>query len=110
MQHFVQLLGLPFLACAVMTAILGYLGIHVLKREIVFVDIAMAQVVAEEKRQKRRSRSAPFEENDRVEIVGGLFAGQKGVVTGYDQAGKIKVKVGNLTLPVNPGALKRLST
>jgi zinc/manganese transport system permease protein len=44
--HFVELLGLPFLACTVMTAILGYLGIHVLSREIVFVDIALAQIVA----------------------------------------------------------------
>ncbi len=46
MLHFVELLGLPFLACVAMTAILGYLGIHVLSREIVFVDIALAQIVA----------------------------------------------------------------
>ena len=39
-------LGIPFLACVAMTAILGYLGLHVLRREIVFVDIALAQVVA----------------------------------------------------------------
>ncbi len=44
--HFVELLGLPFLACVVMTAILGFLGMHVLSREIVFVDIALAQIVA----------------------------------------------------------------
>ncbi len=42
----VEMLGLPFLLCAAMTAILGYLGLHVLRREIVFVDIAMAQIVA----------------------------------------------------------------
>jgi zinc/manganese transport system permease protein len=46
MLHFIELLGLPFLACVAMTAILGYLGIHVLSREIVFVDIALAQIVA----------------------------------------------------------------
>jgi zinc/manganese transport system permease protein len=46
MLHFVEVLGLPFLACVAMTAILGYLGIHVLSREIVFVDIALAQIVA----------------------------------------------------------------
>jgi zinc/manganese transport system permease protein len=46
MLHFVDLLGLPFLVCVAMTAILGYLGIHVLSREIVFVDIAVAQIVA----------------------------------------------------------------
>jgi zinc/manganese transport system permease protein len=46
MLHFVDLLGLPFLVCVAMTAILGYLGIHVLSREIVFVDIALAQIVA----------------------------------------------------------------
>ena len=42
----VELLGVPFLACVAMTAILGYLGLHVLRREIVFVDIALAQIVA----------------------------------------------------------------
>ncbi|MCG6922595.1 MAG: metal ABC transporter permease [Acidobacteria bacterium] len=46
MLHFVELLGLPFLVCVAMTAVLGYLGIHVLSREIVFVDIALAQIVA----------------------------------------------------------------
>ena len=46
MLHFVDLLGLPLLACVAMTLILGYLGIHVLSREIVFVDIALAQIVA----------------------------------------------------------------
>ncbi|MCK4774358.1 MAG: metal ABC transporter permease, partial [Candidatus Krumholzibacteria bacterium] len=38
--------GLPFLACLVMLAILGYIGIHVLKREIIFIDIALAQIAA----------------------------------------------------------------
>jgi len=42
----VHVLGVPFVACVAMTAILGYLGLHVLKREIVFVDIALAQIVA----------------------------------------------------------------
>jgi zinc/manganese transport system permease protein len=46
MLHFVDLLGLPFLVCVAMTAVLGYLGLHVLSREIVFVDIALAQIVA----------------------------------------------------------------
>ena len=38
--------GLPFLACLVMLGILGYIGIHVLKREIIFIDIALAQIAA----------------------------------------------------------------
>jgi zinc/manganese transport system permease protein len=46
MFNFIELLGLPFLACVAMTGILGYLGLHVLSREIVFVDIALAQIVA----------------------------------------------------------------
>jgi zinc/manganese transport system permease protein len=46
MLDFIELLGVPFLACVAMTAILGYLGLHVLSREIVFVDIALAQIVA----------------------------------------------------------------
>ena len=44
MEHFVLLLGLPLLACVIIAGVLGYLGIHVLKREIIFVDIALAQM------------------------------------------------------------------
>jgi zinc/manganese transport system permease protein len=40
------MLGLPFLACMMMGAILGYSGIHVLKREVIFIDIALAQIAA----------------------------------------------------------------
>jgi len=42
----IQILGLPFLACVLMSTILGYLGIHVLKREVIFIDIALAQIAA----------------------------------------------------------------
>jgi len=44
--NLVYILGLPFLLCLELTAILGYLGIHVLKREVIFVDIALAQIAA----------------------------------------------------------------
>jgi zinc/manganese transport system permease protein len=36
----------PFLMCLVLTGIHAYLGVHVLAREVVFVDIAMAQIAA----------------------------------------------------------------
>ncbi|MGV7234849.1 MAG: metal ABC transporter permease [Nitrosomonadaceae bacterium] len=46
MLQIIQILGLPFLACTLMSSILGYLGTHVLKREVIFVDIALAQIAA----------------------------------------------------------------
>lgn len=46
MSQLIQIIGLPFLACIMMGSILGYMGIHVLKREVIFVDIALAQVAA----------------------------------------------------------------
>jgi len=46
MLQLIQIVGLPFLVCLMMSSILGYLGIHVLKREVIFVDIALAQVAA----------------------------------------------------------------
>ena len=46
MLPIIQILGLPFLACILMSSILGYLGIHVLKREVIFIDIALAQIAA----------------------------------------------------------------
>jgi len=40
------LLWAPFLMCLVLTGIHAYLGIHVIAREVVFVDIALAQIAA----------------------------------------------------------------
>jgi len=39
-------LWLPFLACLVLTGIHVYLGLHVLARGVIFVDLALAQVAA----------------------------------------------------------------
>jgi zinc/manganese transport system permease protein len=36
----------PFTTCVLMVLMFGYLGIHVLKREIIFIDIALAQIAA----------------------------------------------------------------
>jgi zinc/manganese transport system permease protein len=37
---------IPFVASLIMLLILGYIGIHVLKREVIFIDIALAQIAA----------------------------------------------------------------
>ena len=42
----IELLWLPFLACLVLTAMHVYLGLHVLARGVIFVDLALAQVAA----------------------------------------------------------------
>lgn len=41
-----QLMLVPFLACVVLVLIHSYLGIHVLARGVIFVDIALAQIAA----------------------------------------------------------------
>src|SRR5438876_1150354 len=41
-----ELLWLPFLACLVLTGIHVYLGLHVLARGVIFVDLALAQIAA----------------------------------------------------------------
>lgn len=41
-----EVLFLPFLACLVLTGIHVYLGIHVISRKVIFVDIALAQIAA----------------------------------------------------------------
>ena len=46
MAQQIQVLFLPFLACLVLTGIHVYLGIHVLSRKVIFVDIALAQIAA----------------------------------------------------------------
>lgn len=46
MADLVALLWAPLLMCLVLTGIHAYLGIHVIAREVVFVDIALAQIAA----------------------------------------------------------------
>jgi len=41
-----SLMWMPFLMCLVLTGIHAYLGFHVLSREVIFVDIALAQIAA----------------------------------------------------------------
>src|SRR5918992_984138 len=41
-----ELIAVPFLACLVLTGIHAYLGLHVLARGVIFVDLALAQVAA----------------------------------------------------------------
>jgi zinc/manganese transport system permease protein len=46
LSDLLALLWAPFLMCLVLTGIHAYLGVHVLAREVVFVDIALAQISA----------------------------------------------------------------
>lgn len=46
MSAFLESMALPFLACLILTGIHVYLGIHVLSRKVIFVDLALAQVAA----------------------------------------------------------------
>ena len=42
----IEFLALPFLACLVLAGIHAYLGLHVLARGVIFVDLAFAQIAA----------------------------------------------------------------
>src|SRR6185503_18314189 len=46
MADFLRLMTLPFLACLVLTGIHVYLGIHVIARKVIFVDLALATIAA----------------------------------------------------------------
>src|SRR3970282_695278 len=36
----------PFVACMLLVAMLSYLGLHVIAREVIFVDLSLAQMAA----------------------------------------------------------------
>ena len=44
MSAFLHSMAWPFLACLLLAGILVYLGIHVLSRKVIFVDLALAQI------------------------------------------------------------------
>ncbi len=46
MIDFFQLMAAPFVACLILTGIHAYLGLHVIEREVIFVDLALAQIAA----------------------------------------------------------------
>ncbi len=46
MAEALPFLAIPFLGCLVITGIHVYLGIHIVAREVIFVDLALAQVAA----------------------------------------------------------------
>jgi zinc/manganese transport system permease protein len=41
-----QFLAAPFAACLVLAGLHAYLGLHVLRRQVIFVDLALAQIAA----------------------------------------------------------------
>src|SRR5439155_26011246 len=41
-----QLMIPPFVACMMLVAMLSYLGLHVIAREVIFVDLSLAQMAA----------------------------------------------------------------
>jgi zinc/manganese transport system permease protein len=45
-MNMLELMAAPFAECLVLVAIHTYLGIHVLKRRVIFVDLALAQIAA----------------------------------------------------------------
>lgn len=46
MSEFIQVMTLPFVACVILTGIHVYLGFHVIERQVIFVDLALAQIAA----------------------------------------------------------------
>ncbi len=46
MAEFLHLMAAPFAACLVLTGIHAYLGLHVIERQVIFVDLALAQIAA----------------------------------------------------------------
>lgn len=46
MGGFFELMAAPFAACLILTGIHAYLGLHVIERGVIFVDLALAQVAA----------------------------------------------------------------
>src|SRR3954468_24800548 len=46
MSDALEIMKWPLIACLLLPGILVYLGLHIIRREIIFVDLALAQVAA----------------------------------------------------------------
>lgn len=45
-MEFIAIMWKPLLACFILVGIHAYLGLHVIKREVIFVDLSLAQIAA----------------------------------------------------------------
>ena len=46
MSEMLTVMKWPSLACLLLPGMLVYLGLHIVRREVIFVDLALAQVAA----------------------------------------------------------------
>ena len=46
MSEMIEIMLAPFAACMVLVALFSYVGIHIIAREVIFVDLALAQMAA----------------------------------------------------------------
>src|SRR3979409_1721619 len=46
LAQLVDINGLPLLSCLAVSGVLVYLGMHVVERKVIFVDLALAQIAA----------------------------------------------------------------
>ncbi len=46
MHAFLHVMLLPFIACLILSGMHAYLGFHVIERQVIFVDLALAQIAA----------------------------------------------------------------
>ena len=46
MLEMLTFMAAPFAACLILVGVHGYLGLHVLLRQVIFVDLALAQIAA----------------------------------------------------------------
>ena len=46
LSQLVEINGLPLLSCLAVSGVLVYLGMHVIERKVIFVDLALAQIAA----------------------------------------------------------------
>ncbi|MFH1467974.1 MAG: iron chelate uptake ABC transporter family permease subunit [Pseudomonadota bacterium] len=46
MNHFWTIMSAPFVECLILVGLHSYLGLHVLRRHVIFVDLSLAQIAA----------------------------------------------------------------
>src|SRR5437660_4387243 len=72
-----QLMIPPFVACIVLVAMLSYLGLHVIAREVIFVDLSLAQMAALGGLSAQRSEEHTSELQSRGHLVCRLLLEKK---------------------------------
>lgn len=95
------------LAGALVEALPGFIGLFRYAAWSPTTDrLGLARKLKEE-RKERVKKATGLQPGDRVQVIQGLLSGKRGEVVGVDARGRVKIRVGTMSIDMNPKMIRK---